>query len=747
MGPRNPACRAVRGMPRAAEARVKIKPKLALSFLLLCLAPLAVSGFVSSTMAERALTEQVLLQLESVATIQKGRLEAIFQQNHERLRLISTRTQLRRSLAAFPEFRSPALRESMNSILADSLTAVAGFKEITVLDPEGRAVAGTEPTHLDREHAGAPHFERGRQGPCVDLFFLDESGRLRCRLSGPLFWDSRMVGVVLIDTAAENVTALATDYSGLGRTGETLIARRGPAREVSYIAPLRFDPEAALRRPAGLESQDLPMSQALAGREMLIPDGLDYRGRRVLAATRFLPAYDLGLVVKLDRDEAFAPMVELRHTLMLVTGLSAMLVFTLSIPVGRTLTRPILDLAEVARRVSGGDFTQRAIELGEDELGDLARGFNHMTAKLTEDIERRRRAEEQLRSRTDLLQGIIDNSFSAIFVKDVDQRFIMVNRVFEHMCGKAKDEILGRTTADVFPVEQATETTEHDRQVLETGAALQHERTYALAGGSRTYIATKFPLYTVRGEPYALCGIYTDISEIKRAAAMREEVERMIRHDLKSPLMAIAGLPAVMKDEANITDRQREMLAAIEEAGRRMLEIIGLSQDLYRMETGTFRLDPHAVDLLAVARRSLADGSWLAERRRLDVRLALDGRPAEAHDVVLVTGREPLLYTMLGNLVGNALEAAPEGTTVEMRLETEAGGVSLAVRNAGVVPLEIRSRFFEKYVSAGKKSGTGIGTYNAKLIAEAHGGSIAMRTSDAEGTEVSVRLPRLAERA
>jgi PAS domain S-box-containing protein len=632
----------------------------------------------------------------------------------------------------------------MNAILADSLAAVAGFREITVLDPAGLAVAGTEPAHLGREHAGSPDFERGRESPCVDLFFLDEAGRLRCRLSGPLRWDDRLAGVVLIDTASDNVAALVADYSGLGRSGETLIARRGGPGEVSYIAPLRFDPDAALRRAVDLASGDLPMAQALEGREALLPDALDYRGRRVLAATRFLPAHDLGLVVKLDRDEAFAPMVELRHTLMLVTGLSAMLVLVLSIPVGRTLTRPILDLADVARRVSGGDFTQRAAELGEDELGELARGFNSMTAKLTEDIERRRRAEEQLRSRTDLLQGIIDNSFSAIFVKDADQRFIMVNRVFEEMCGKARSDILGRTTADVFPVELAAETAEHDRQVLETGAALQHERTYALPGGSRTFIATKFPLYTPQGEPYALCGIFTDVSEIKRAAAMREEVERMIRHDLKSPLMAIAGLPAVMKDEANITERQREMLGAIEEAGRRMLEIIGLSQDLYRMETGTFRLDPQPVDFLAVVRRAMADGSWLAERHRLEVRLTLDGRPVQAGDTAPVAGREALLYTMLANLVGNALEAAARDSFVELRLETGEDGVTLTVRNPQAVPREIRSRFFEKYVSAGKKSGTGIGTYNAKLIAEAHGGTITMRTSDQEGTEVAVRLPRLA---
>lgn len=726
----------------SAEVAVKIKPKLALAFLLLSIVPLAVSGFVSSTMAERALTTQVLKQLESVAAIQKSRLENIFQQNHERLWLIANHTQMRRLLARLNEQGREEDRRELLVILQDALVSVGSFREIAVLDPRGRVAASTDPRRVGRDHAGSEHFERGRVRPSVDIFFLDQDSSLRCRLAGPLYWEDRLIGVVVIDTTAENVVSLTKDYSGLGRTGETLVARQTGERELLYITPLRFDPDAALRPVADAVSTDLPMSLALRGEQTLLTDGMDYRGRRVLAATRFLASSDLGLVVKLDRDEAFAPMVQLRHTLMLVTAVSAMLVIVLSIPVGRSISRPIVDLAEVAARISGGDLTRRAREQGGDETGILARSFNTMTEKLTEDITRRRQAEEQLRARTDLLQGIIDNSLSAIFVKDVEQRFIMVNKVFGELCGRTREDILGRTTAEIFPLEIAGESGEHDRQVIETGAALKHERVFTLGGAARTYIATKFPLYASDGAPYAVCGIYTDISEIKQAAAMREEVERMIRHDLRSPLMAIAGLPKVIKDEQNITARQREMLAAIEEAGGRMLEIIGLSQDLYRMETGAFRMEAAPVDLLAMARRTVGDGAWLAERKRLKLRVTLDGRPAGGGDRLVAPGREALLYTMLANLVINALEASPEGEAVEVALAGEAESARVVVRNKGAVPWEIRSRFFEKYVSAGKKTGTGIGTYNAKLIVEAHGGSIAMQTSEGQGTEVTLRLPR-----
>ena len=65
----------------------------------------------------------------------------------------------------------------------------------------------------------------------------------------------------------------------------------------------------------------------------------------------------------------------------------------------------------------------------------------------------------------------------------------------------------------------------------------------------------------------------------------------------------------------------------------------------------------------------------------------------------------------------------------------------IVVHNEGPVPLEIRERFFDKYVTHGKKNGTGLGTYSAKLITTTLHGFIAMESSDEAGTNITVRLP------
>ena len=105
-------------------------------------------------------------------------------------------------------------------------------------------------------------------------------------------------------------------------------------------------------------------------------------------------------------------------------------------------------------------------------------------------------------------------------------------------------------------------------------------------------------------------------------------------------------------------------------------------------------------------------------------------------------GEELLLFSLFENLIKNALEASPKVQAVTITMKKDADGSGMVrIHNHCAVPEEIRDRFFDKYATSGKRSGTGLGTYSAKLIVETHGGSISMRSSRVEGTEVTVTIP------
>lgn len=226
---------------------------------------------------------------------------------------------------------------------------------------------------------------------------------------------------------------------------------------------------------------------------------------------------------------------------------------------------------------------------------------------------------------------------------------------------------------------------------------------------------------------------------LREAAQLKEDVERIMRHDLKSPLTTVVSLPRLLLLDSNLDGSQRDMLRRIEDAGYTLMAMVNLSTTLFRMERGNYELRPEGMDLAAVARKVLEGFAETASMRRIDLKLLIDGRESDA--AMPWRGEELLCHSMLANLVDNALDASPRGREVRVLVaHRPEGGVRIDVVNEGEVPPELGERFFEKYATAGKTRGTGLGTYSARLIARAHGGDVTVRC-EAGTVAVSVVLP------
>ncbi|EFL52279.1 histidine kinase [Solidesulfovibrio fructosivorans JJ]] len=225
---------------------------------------------------------------------------------------------------------------------------------------------------------------------------------------------------------------------------------------------------------------------------------------------------------------------------------------------------------------------------------------------------------------------------------------------------------------------------------------------------------------------------------------LREHVERIARHDLKAPLSALVGLPQVLLDNYDLPEAAADVVRLIEQAGHSMLEMLNQSLVLFRLETGSYVLAPKPVDLADLTRRTAARLAGMPVARGRVIRTTLDGRPLTPRDHLEYKGDGLLLGPMLQNLLVNALEAAPSGNDVAVDLRPQPDRVVIAMTNPGEVPEAIRDRMFEKYVTMGKRGGTGLGAYSAMLAARAHGGGIALDASVPGQTTVAVTLPRLA---
>ncbi|MBF0436288.1 MAG: hybrid sensor histidine kinase/response regulator [Magnetococcales bacterium] len=226
--------------------------------------------------------------------------------------------------------------------------------------------------------------------------------------------------------------------------------------------------------------------------------------------------------------------------------------------------------------------------------------------------------------------------------------------------------------------------------------------------------------------------------ELKETQCLRDELDSITRHDLKSPLAVILGfIQLMLRDKM---EPSKIFLEQMEKAGLRMLEMINGSLDLYRIEQGMYAYHPTQINLSRLIERVVEERHIMAKRRHVQIDYGGTQADDEAN---MVLAEELLGYSMLANLLDNAMEATPKGGRVSIVMQLRERWISIALANPGMVPLAIRERFFDKFVTYGKKNGSGIGTYSARLIARLFGGDITMETGPDIGTIVTIRLPAL----
>ena len=228
-----------------------------------------------------------------------------------------------------------------------------------------------------------------------------------------------------------------------------------------------------------------------------------------------------------------------------------------------------------------------------------------------------------------------------------------------------------------------------------------------------------------------------EIRKRTKAEMIREEVERINRHDLKSSLSLVIGYPELLLRNKDLNEEQEKYIKRIRAAGYRMLDMVTNHLDMFKMEKGIYTLKLLPVDLVETVCSLEEEFAPLLNKSKVSLRVLLNGEDVVGNEVFEVAGEGPLLRAMLRNLIQNAIEASNENDTVTVSMEC-GRKKQIAVSNPTPVPKEVRQRMFERYVTHGKEHGTGLGTYFAALVARTHGANISMSTDNRTGTVMTV---------
>lgn len=384
---------------------MRIKAKLTLAFLTVALVPFSLASALAHYNVEQALTRDAKGHLESVASIQKSRVESFLQRNYERFHFVAAASASRAGRRQGPGGAAPDVK-ALARWFGEMMVADPALESISLVEVGGRVIESTDPALEGALLPGAGAGPAGDSRPAVSVSYFEGRRIPVVTTSGPL--EPGGLRLALRTDGRELAEVVKNDAS-MGETGECFLATRTGKGHALFITPLRFDPASSLRRTAPTDAMWLPIHRALDREETTLTDARDYRNVAVLAATRFIPGPDWGLVVKMDRSEAYRTLFGLRLVLVpifIVAGLSA--VFA-SLYVSEHITKPILGLTLAARRIEEGDLGTRLGLPDHDEIGILARTLERMADRLIEansDLERkvRLRTEELARTNAELEQ-------------------------------------------------------------------------------------------------------------------------------------------------------------------------------------------------------------------------------------------------------------------------------------------------------------------------------------------------------
>ncbi len=359
---------------------MSIFKKIFATFFVCSLFLLGTSSLFLYQTTETSIENEIYEHFRSIASLQSNRIDAIFKKNAERMKLVTSRTQLRISLRSFLSTKDPRQLERIHRILDDALSSIDSFSKISILSTHGELVFSTDGALRTVPGYYPSAFLEKISSASPETLVLNADGQLLLLLGGPLILDESVIGVLIIESQPVDLISSVSNFDGLKETGEILLVRKLADGERQFLLPSRFDPQAALKRvvPAfqeesggrtGFDSSKLHLSR-------------DYRGREVLGLHKNTSIPGWEVVVKIDREEAFSELREIRSALWRISSGFILLIFVISLVLARYLTRPLASLTTLTSKISDGYYHLRADESSRDELGTLGKSFNLMADKL-----------------------------------------------------------------------------------------------------------------------------------------------------------------------------------------------------------------------------------------------------------------------------------------------------------------------------------------------------------------------------
>jgi PAS domain S-box-containing protein len=334
----------------------------------------------------------------------------------------------------------------------------------------------------------------------------------------------------------------------------------------------------------------------------------------------------------------------------------------------------------------------------------------------------------RLEQTEDSLKAVYERVAEGVILHDDRGTILAANPYICTLLGYAEEDLFGRNAVDLVP-EAEKQQVQKDFASLTQDESLCTEHLLQTQSGG--YIVTE--IYAKRLRSNLVVGMHRDITTRKQEEQEKKDAHRILRHDLKGMINTVINLTRLIRDEAQLAKRQRDILDFIEGSGHSMREVMDTYMRIFTNEENTYEVRLEPLDLAQYTANALENHSRLADSKNVRVDLGVPETSQGKSPDTIILADPTLCRMMLNNLILNALEAVPSDGTLAIRMVSEKERVRITLRNEGSVPDDIRPRFGEKYATS-KEFGTGLGVYSAKVMTQVQNGTFTWRSDNSYTT-------------